>query len=131
MTILTALPLTSFGTILVVAFTFYASMGAGKMRGNVKAPATTGDIEFEKAFRVHYNTIEQLVIFLPLLWLSAPYWGDFFGGTTAIVWVIGRMIYARAYRTDPSNRTLGFVITLLAFLAVFLGSIIPLGMMFF
>ena len=128
---LTAMPLTSLGTILIVAFTFYASMGAGKMRGNVKAPATTGDIEFEKAFRIHYNTIEQLVIFVPLLWLAAPHWGDMYGGGTALVWVIGRIIYARAYRADPSDRTTGFVITLLALLAAFLGALIPLVMMLF
>ena len=42
----------------------------GRMRGKVLAPATSGDPEFEKAFRIHYNTIEQLIMFLPMLWLS-------------------------------------------------------------
>ena len=125
------LPLTSLGTILIVAFTFYASSGAGKMRGKIQAPAVTGDPEFEKAFRIHYNTIEQLVLFLPVLWLSAPYWGDEFGGGVAAVWVVGRIIYARAYQRDPSTRTVGFVITLLALAVAFIAACIPLVMMLF
>ncbi|MBV9063492.1 MAG: MAPEG family protein, partial [Alphaproteobacteria bacterium] len=59
-------------TILVLIL--YVAMGArvGRMRGkhNVAAPATAGHPEFERAFRVHMNTLEQLIIFLPLLWLA-------------------------------------------------------------
>jgi len=124
-----AFPLTSLGTVLIVAFTFYASMGAGKMRGKVKAPAVTGDEEFEKAFRIHYNTIEQLVLFMPVLWLSAFYWGDQISGGLAGLWVVGRIIYARAYQKDPSTRTIGFVLTLLATLIAFVGACIPLVML--
>jgi glutathione S-transferase len=119
-------PLTSLGTILVVAFTFYVSMAAGRMRGKIKAPAVTGDEEFEKAFRIHYNTIEQLVLFLPVLWLSAPYWGDQVSGGVAAVWLVGRIIYARTYQRDPSSRSMGFAITLLATVAAFIGACIPL-----
>ena len=128
---MTAFPLTSLGTILIVAFTFYASFGAGKLRGQVKAPAVSGDFEFEKAFRVHYNTIEQLVLFMPVLWLSAPYWGDQASGAAAGVWLVGRIIYARAYRKDPSTRSMGFLITLMATFAAFVASCIPLVMMLF
>lgn len=124
-----AFPLTSLGTILIVAFTFYASMGAGKRRGKIKAPAVSGDFEFEKAFRVHYNTIEQLVLFLPVLWLAAPYWGDQVSGGVAGVWLVGRMIYARAYRKDPSTRSMGFLITIMATFAAFVAACIPLVMM--
>jgi glutathione S-transferase len=126
-----AYPLTSLGTILIVAYTFYASMGAGSRRGEVKAPAVSGDYEFEKAFRVHYNTIEQLVLFLPVLWLAAPYWGDLVSGGVAAVWLIGRLIYGRAYKRDPSTRSVGFLITLLATFAAFVAACIPLVMMLF
>ena len=82
---MTALPLTSLGTILMVLLTFYFSIRVGRMRGKVLAPATSGDPEFEKAFRIHYNTIEQLILFLPMLWLSVGYFGDTVGGALALV----------------------------------------------
>ena len=43
----------------------------GKMRGECKiqAPATTGDPKFERYYRVQQNTAEQLIVFLPALYL--------------------------------------------------------------
>ena len=43
----------------VMAFAFHV----GQMRGKhgVKAPATSGNAEFERMFRVQQNTMEQLV----------------------------------------------------------------------
>ena len=126
-----AFPLTSLGTILIVVFTFYFSIVVGKHRTNVKAPAVSGDPEFEKAFRIHYNTIEQLVLFIPMIWLSAMYWGDQVSGGITGLWLIGRIIYARAYQKDPSTRSIGFMITLLALLAALVGACIPLVKMLF
>jgi glutathione S-transferase len=59
-------------TILAVLFFFYTGFGVGRMRGKhkINAPAMTGPIEFESAVRVQMNTLEQLVVFLPLLWLA-------------------------------------------------------------
>ena len=35
------------------------------------APAVTGNEYFERAYRVHINTLEQMVFFLPSMWLYA------------------------------------------------------------
>jgi glutathione S-transferase len=126
---MTALPFTSLGTILIVVFIFFLSTRVGRKRGVVLAPATTGDAEFEKAFRIHYNTIEQTVMFLPLLWLSTLYWGDMVSGGIIAVWLIGRIIYMNAYQKDPTTRTAGMIITLLALAAALVGSVIPLVQM--
>ena len=50
---------------LVVAQYFYLTMKTGMVRGRtgVPAPAMHGNPEFDRQFRVQYNTIEQLVIF--------------------------------------------------------------------
>ena len=54
--------------LLVYVVTF---VNAGRMRHrfDVKAPAVSGPPEFERALRVQQNTLEQLVWFLPALWL--------------------------------------------------------------
>ena len=123
---MTALPLTSLGTILMVLLTFYFSIRVGRMRGKVLAPATSGDPEFEKAFRIHYNTIEQLIMFLPMLWLSVGYYGDTVGGALALVWLIGRLIYMSTYQKDPTKRTPGVLLTLAPLAVATVGAIIPL-----
>ena len=48
---------------------FGIQVGSLRARHGVKAPATAGHEEFERMFRVHQNTLEQLVVFLPALWL--------------------------------------------------------------
>lgn len=45
---------------------------AGRAHGtyHVEAPATTGAPTFERYFRVHQNSMEALVVFIPALMLS-------------------------------------------------------------
>ena len=72
------MPFTALVTVAAVVLTFVLSLRVGAMRQKhgVKAPATTGHPEFERANRVHQNTVEQLVLFLPLLWLALYVLGD-------------------------------------------------------
>ena len=48
----------------------------GRARGlyGVKAPAVTGHPVFERYYRVQMNTLELLVVFLPVLWLAGSHW---------------------------------------------------------
>jgi uncharacterized MAPEG superfamily protein len=100
--------------LALLQFTWFG-FEVGSMRGkfNVKAPAITGDPGFDRVFRVHYNTMEQLAVFLPALWLFAykvdPVWASGFG----IVYLVGRFIYRAAYLKDPASRALGFGMTFL------------------
>ncbi len=114
----------TLATSLAVFYTFYVSMKVGKMRDthNVQSPATTGNIEFERAFRAHQNTIEQLVIFLPCLWLGAAFIGDLLAGTLGLVWVGGRLLFVNAYEAGES-RFLGMWMTILPTMALFLAAL--------
>jgi len=98
----------------------YFSIQVGRARGrcDVAAPATTGNEEFERYFRVHQNTLEQLVVFLPALVAAATFGNQFFAAPVGLLFVIGRALYARAYIRDPGSRTIGFAMGLLANLAL-------------
>ena len=107
---------TALVTLAALALTFGFSGRAGAMRPKfgIDAPATTGHPEFERANRVHYNTIEQLVLFLPLLWLATGVVGDGWAAGLGVVWLVGRLVYARAYQRDPGKRGPGMIVTVLA-----------------
>jgi glutathione S-transferase len=105
-------------TILVLLFYQYLGSRVGSMRGkhNVSAPAMTGPPEFERAVRVHMNTLENLVVFLPLLWLATLFFRALFWlpALVGLVWLIGRILYMTSYMEDPGKRGLGFGIALIA-----------------
>ena len=60
--------------LAVMQYFFFLSM-VGKARGeySIKAPATTGHDMFERIYRVQQNTLEQLVIFIPSIVSSNPF----------------------------------------------------------
>ncbi|MBV9045751.1 MAG: MAPEG family protein [Alphaproteobacteria bacterium] len=105
-------------TIIAVVFYFYTSLGVGRMRGKhgIKAPAMTGHEEMDRAVRVHMNTLEQFVIFLPLLWIATTYFMvvAWLSPLLGLVWIIGRFIYMTSYMADPDKRGTGFLIASLA-----------------
>ena len=53
---------------LVLLQFFFFCMAVGRARGtyNVAAPATTGNEVFERYFRVQMNTLELLVVLIPV-----------------------------------------------------------------
>ena len=87
-----------------------AMAGRARHRFDIKAPAVTGPPEFERAFRVQQNTLEQLVWFIPALWLFALYVSPLWGGIIGLVWIAGRAHYAVSYYRDPETRGPGFMI---------------------
>jgi glutathione S-transferase len=89
---------------------------AGSARGKygVVAPATAGNDMFERYYRVQMNSVEQLVVFLPALWICAWLGATTVAAVAGICFVIGRAIYAVAYVKSPEKRSAGFVIGFLA-----------------
>ena len=105
--------------VAVLALLQFAAFGAlvGRARGQygVNAPATAGHPVFERYYRVQYNTMEQIVVFLPALFLSAAYGfgADWMSAALGVVYLAGRQIYFLSYVRDPKSRGLGFVLTVL------------------
>lgn len=102
-------------TVLALAQFIYFSVQVGSMRGKhgVKAPAITGHPDFERMFRIQQNTMEQLVAFIPALWMFGWLVNPLWGAGLGVVFIVGRFIYRSAYLKDPASRSNGFTITFL------------------
>lgn len=112
-------------TLLALLLYQVVSMGAGRARARygIKAPAVTGNEHFERAYRVQMNTLEQMVFFLPALWLCAVLLSDIGAAVGGLVWAIGRAMYAVSYRNDPAKRGPGMGLTMLAQFGLWLGAV--------
>lgn len=109
---------------LLQLFLFSYLTGRERVRHGIKAPAITGHPEFERAFRVHQNSVEQLVIFIPALWLFGHYANPLIGTGLGLLFVVSRFLYRSAYLRNPSTRTAGFAIGALAMTVLMLGGLI-------
>ena len=120
-------------TILALATYVLFSIQVGSMRGkhSIKAPAISGHPEFERMFRVQQNTMEQLVAFIPALWIYAYLVNPLWGAGMGLVFIIGRFIYRAAYLKDPDSRGLGFTLTFIPTAVMLIWSLIAALRSFF
>ncbi|MGK0224135.1 MAG: glutathione S-transferase [Limisphaerales bacterium] len=94
----------------------------------VEAPATTGNAEWERLFRVQQNTLEQLIVFIPVLWIFSYFVSPVYGAAIGCVFLVGRILYSLAYVKEPSTRAVGFVSGFLTTVVLLVGSLIGIGM---
>jgi len=103
---------------------FSIAVGRARAKYGVHAPAVTGNEHFERYFRVHMNTLEQLIVFIPAVWLFAqfvsPHWAAGLGG----VYLVGRVVYFLSYVKDPKSRGLGFALTSVPSLVMLVGVLV-------
>ena len=97
--------------------------GRARATYKVEAPATTGHPVFERWYRVQQNTVEQLVVFLPALFLFANYSSARLAGWIGLAFIVGRIVYARSYIADPAARGPGFIIGFSANAILVLGAL--------
>lgn len=112
--------------VIVLALVQYFVFGmlVGKARGTyeVHAPAISGHPVFERYYRVHQNTLEMIVMFIPAIVLFSYLVRPDIAAAIGAVYLIGRVIYLRAYVADPAKRGLGFMVSMLPVLVLLLGS---------
>lgn len=118
--------LTSLVTILALIIYLWTGLNVGRARGKygVVAPATSGPEEFNRVFRVQQNTLEQLVLFLPVLWLAHLTIDAIWVPAVGAVWIVGRVLYAFLYVRDPAKRGTGFMLTFLPTIILLLTALI-------
>ncbi|MDP9011057.1 MAG: MAPEG family protein [Pseudomonadota bacterium] len=111
--------------LALLQFTVFAfKVGGARGKYGIKAPATTGNEVFERLFRVQQNTLEQLVVFIPGLFLFSRYFNPLWAAALGAVYLVGREIYAATYVKDPAKRSLGFGLTFLPTMVLVIGGLI-------
>lgn len=91
-------------------FVFGGLVGRARAKYDIQAPAITGDPVFERYYRVHQNTLEQLMIFIPAICIYGYYGNSTYAAGLGVFFLIGRIIYLRGYVADPAKRGLGMMI---------------------
>jgi glutathione S-transferase len=115
--IVTALALLQF-----IVFGF--KVGRARGRYGVKAPAVVGNEIFERHFRVQQNTLEQLIVFLPGLYLFSHYFWPAAAAVLGLIYLVGREVYSATYVKNPSSREVGYGLTFLPTVILVLGGLI-------
>jgi uncharacterized membrane protein YecN with MAPEG domain len=109
---------------LLEYFGFALAVGRARYRYGVKAPATSGNADFERYYRAQMNTLEQLIIFVPALWSFAIFisitWATALGG----VFIVGRLLYFIGYVKAADKRSAGFGLATFAQLFLLIGGIV-------
>ena len=116
-----------YGTILLALVEYIVMAGlVGRARAKygVRAPATTGHPDFERVNRVHVNTLENLVIFVPAVVIFASYVSAFYAAILGALFVVARALYAIGYLQAAEKRSIGAGITGLVNVFLVVGALI-------
>ena len=112
---------------LLEYFAFSFLVGKARMTYGVKAPAISGHEMFERYFRVHYNTLELLVMFVPALWIAAMYWNPMWMAGIGAIYLFGRLLYLQGYVRDPKTRSIGFGLSMGPILVLVIAALVGVG----
>jgi glutathione S-transferase len=97
---------------LIQFYGFALAVAGARRRYGVAAPATSGNADFERYFRVQQNTLELLIMFLPSLFIAAAYWNPQLVAAVGAVYLVGRLVYFRGYVRAASQRHTGFMLSI-------------------
>lgn len=114
---------TAWTTLAALVVYMWTIFNVGRARGKygIAAPSMEGPLQFQSIVRVQNNTLEQLVLFLPALWLCAAALEDEWAAIGGAVWVVGRIVYALGYYKAPKFRGAGFMISTIATVTLMVG----------
>jgi uncharacterized membrane protein YecN with MAPEG domain len=106
--------------LLLLQYLLFAFLvGRERVRHGIEAPACSGHPDFDRAYRVQMNTLEQLIIVLPAMWITALYFSlPIVAPLLGLGFFVGRILYRNEYVRDPGTRTPGMAIGMLSVFAL-------------
>jgi len=114
--------------VIALALLEYSVFGilVGKARGtyDISAPAVTGNTVFESYYRVQQNTLELLIAFIPGMLMFGYYVRADIAAALGVIYIIGRVVYLKAYISEPKSRGLGFILSYLPIQILVIGGLI-------
>lgn len=105
---------------LTVYFVLTYNVGRARKRFGIMPPDMTGPEDFMRVVRVHGNTVEQMLMFLPLLWMAAFAARDEIAAAIGVFWPLSRILYAAGYYKSVKGRVPGFLSGLLIVVILFI-----------
>jgi uncharacterized MAPEG superfamily protein len=111
---------------LVEYLVFAGLVGRARGKYGVRAPATTGQPDFERVYRVHQNTLEALVVFIPAVWIFGRYLNGHWAVGLGVVFIVARAIYAVGYIRDAEKRGVGAGLTGVVNMVLVVGGLVGL-----
>src|SRR5580692_11513700 len=108
---------------LIEFMVFGFLVGSARARYKIAAPATSGHPVFERTFRVHYNTLEMLVVFVPSIWLFGMYLNPRWGAIIGAVFLVGRALYAVGYIRAAEKRSFGALLSFVSLTILLFGAL--------
>lgn len=108
---------------LALYFALAYKVGGARAKHKVMPPLTEGPDEFMRIWRVHQNTTENLMLFLPSLWLFALYLSPVWAAVLGLLWVLARLVYAMGYYQSAEKRLPGFIASILIVAVLLTGAL--------
>lgn len=111
---------------LVEYMVFAGLVARARTKYGIKAPAIAGNPDFERTFRVHQNSLESLIIFIPAVWIFGMYVSAAWAAGLGAVYLVARIVYARGYIAAAEKRGPGAGISGVVTMILVLGGLIRL-----
>ena len=111
--------------LAIVQFVYFG-LKVGQARGKygIDAPAISGNEHFERHFRVHQNTLENLMLLIPGIYAFGYFVSEVWAAGLGVVFIAGRFAYDYLYTKDPEKRAPGVLMSFLPALALVIGGLI-------
>ena len=109
---------------LIEYFVFGALVGRARVKYAIAAPAVTGHPLFERYFRVHQNSLEQLILFVPAVWLFGLYVSALWAALVGAIFLAARILYAVGYIAAPERREAGAVLSGITGAVLLIGALV-------
>jgi uncharacterized membrane protein YecN with MAPEG domain len=103
---------------------FAMKVGFSRNKMGVKAPSMSGNLEWERLNRIHQNTLEVYLIFIPSVVGFAYYVSINWACILGCLVLVARVLFYLGYKKSAKNRMVGVFMTSFANYTLLIGTFI-------